>query len=220
MEQPHHPQPLELRHLTAAKLLDPDDLRIGTDFRLDGQVGDLAEESIPNYDESWDTDSVEMGHMGGGGGKRSARTSPLRGTAVVASDLGLRRTPNGTAGEENPNGSGPTISERTSSTVTAAPAAELAVPKTREDSLTQFPEMGRPSLYLPPGPVAYKQLSFDDDHDDHDLVVMGESDIDIHSPNGEEIHSWAHQNGRGGETWFSKQWRGMLQMICAAPCNQ
>ncbi|KAJ3148725.1 hypothetical protein HDU89_004575 [Geranomyces variabilis] len=239
-------KPLELRHLSATKLLDPEDLGIVHDFGADVGV-DVGEESIPNYDQ-WDaeTDSLHgvpagkdanTGSNGGGSNRSSAESLSRSGgkrpppAAAAGAAEEAQRRPSSSSHHSDTNGhthDAGAASSRGSSRTSVAPAAETrqqpGSPSTSMPSInTGSPKPGIPSYRPQAGPVVYKQLDFDDEHDDGgDIIVMGESDIDMHSPTSERgPHDWAGREGakeRGG--WFARRLWGMMQMICAAPSSK
>ncbi|KAJ3157464.1 hypothetical protein HDU86_003356 [Geranomyces michiganensis] len=201
-------KPLELRHLSTTKLLDPDDLGIGQDFGADAGV-DVGEESIPNYDGKWDgeTDSIH--------GRPTAKD------VVARSSGGSIPSPSESLSHDGPPpasvaGAAEEAQRRSSSSSHHSNTGhDAGASRSRGSSRT-------PAYRPQAGPVVYKQLDFDDEHDDGgDIIVMGESDIDMHSPTEGGPHDWAGREGtKEGGGWFARRLWGMMQMICAAPASK
>ncbi|KND02242.1 uncharacterized protein SPPG_02723 [Spizellomyces punctatus DAOM BR117] len=208
--------PLELRHLSATKLLDPSDLRISTDL---GNEGDMSEENIPNYDGDWNNEptSAEYKRERANGRPRSYH-SPIK-QDDAENEEGENVHPE-TIGEQE-NGSTDEISVNQSVQTAAARAAEHSSPKLSSSPPPKYPPAEPPNPYRPQvGPAVYKQLQLDDEHEDHDIVIHQESDLDIHSPGVDELHSWGRRGGRDAqEGWLYRKWKGVLEMMCmAVPC--
>ncbi|TPX62348.1 hypothetical protein PhCBS80983_g00485 [Powellomyces hirtus] len=202
---------MELRGLSATKLLNPDDLGVTADFS--SEAGDVGEENIPNYDEPWEGESLQMKGVGYFSGKSGDNLNKRSTDEAVPPAVVERHKSSTDEGRHS-------VEDGIGSSSTVAPAAEHQPSKT--SSNPGSPRPSRSASYRPQaGPVVYKQLSFDDEHDDHDIVVMQESDIDVHSPSHERPHYWGDRNeaGREGGSWISRKLWGMMQMICAAPSS-
>ncbi|KAI9099735.1 hypothetical protein DFS34DRAFT_615748 [Phlyctochytrium arcticum] len=231
------PPPLELRHLSATKLLDPSDLRLSTELDIDGDMGN---ENIPNYDDEWSDDlsggrgvpaAAEV-HGGGyddgfqdgltereghaGDSVKSERKPSLSTSSPLANPSGDDNPLNDTTQTDKQRSSSPNSKPRNSfshkHSYSEKPVNDIA-------NNPENPPSYRPQI----GPVAYKQLQLDDEHEEHDIVIHQESDLDIHSPNIDEPDSYSWGRGRraaaGG--WFYQKWRGALEMMCmAVPCSQ
>lgn len=202
----HRTAAVELRHLSATKLLEPSDiLRISADLERDGDVG---EENIPNYDNDWETDL---------GGRRKTRqlrekvNGSKRDTALGEDEDNEDEDHDSNQRSSITQNEPVQRSSREQSTKTAAAPAAEAAPKAPSPT----PQMER-APYMSSGPVVYKQLQLDDDHDDHDIIIHDQSDLDLHTPTMSQQRHW----GRNEGGWLNRRLRGIMEMFCmAVPCS-
>ncbi|KAJ3017649.1 hypothetical protein HKX48_003431 [Thoreauomyces humboldtii] len=175
--------PTELRALSSAKLLVPDDLVAELPPE---EGGDVSENAIPQWEEG---DAIQLNRI----------------------ERNIKNNSNHDVNDHD------TKSHTSSSSSLVSPTGEHAQ---THASGRSSPKMDRPAAYRPnAGPVTYKQLSFDDEHEDV-LVHRMESDYALSSPSGDHASPqyWGGRDGPAPQgSWIFRKWRGLLQSICAAP---